>query len=331
MSRPAVVFGFVDETTIEVSSGRGGSGAVSFRREKYVPKGGPDGGDGGRGGDVLFVVRDNLKTLSHLKLQRAYHAENGEAGHKRKRHGRNGRNVVISVPPGTVLRDTASGAVVRDLGESGEFLFLHGGRGGQGNSRFSTARRQVPRFAQPGEAGVTAELRVELNLIADVGFVGYPNAGKSTLLSVLTNARPRVGDWPFTTTVPNLGMLRRFDRELVLADIPGIIKGASLGAGLGLQFLKHITRTSVLLVFVDLSVEEPSRSFDVLLAELGAFSRELAGKPRLVVGTKLDIVGARENLAELKRSLVGETVVGVSSMTHAGVAELTDALFSLSR
>lgn len=323
------MFGFVDETTIEVSSGNGGPGAVSFRREKYVPKGGPDGGDGGRGGDVVFVIRKNLKTLSDLKLKHSFRAENGESGHKRKKHGRDGRDVIIAVPPGTVLRDCDSGAIIKDLRDEGEFRLLQGGRGGRGNARFSTARRQAPRFAQPGEEGTTTLLRVELNLIADIGLVGYPNAGKSTLLSVLTNARPKVADWPFTTKIPNLGVHKREERELILADIPGIIEGASGGAGLGLQFLKHVTRTAAILVLLDLSTAQIVDAFRVLLGELGAFSRELLGKPRLVVGTKLDLVGSDAVLEELRRGLPEERVYGISAVTHAGVRELSDALFAL--
>lgn len=325
------MFGFVDEATIEVSSGNGGPGAVSFRREKYVPKGGPDGGDGGRGGDVIFIVKHNLKTLSSLKLQRIFRAENGEGGHGRRKHGKDGHDIVIEVPPGTLLREKESGALLKDLGSDGEWVFLRGGRGGQGNTHFSTARRQAPRFAQPGEEGATVSLLVELNLIADVGFVGHPNAGKSTLLSVLTNARPRIGDWPFTTRTPNLGVLRTEDRELVLADIPGIIEGASHGAGLGTQFLRHVTRTRALLVLIDLSDPDPAVAFDVLMAELRAFSTELASKPRLVVGTKLDIVGTNEALEALRAALPEEVVMGISAVTRTGLREVSEAMFSTVR
>lgn len=325
------MFGFVDETTIEVCSGNGGPGSVSFRREKYIPKGGPDGGDGGRGGDVVFVVKRNLKTLSHLKMQHSFHAENGESGHGRRKHGRDGRDVIVAVPPGTVVKDKETGAALKDLEEEGEWVFLRGGRGGQGNSHFATARRQAPRFAQPGEEGTTAVLKIELNLIADVGFVGYPNAGKSTLLSVLTNANPRIGNWPFTTKIPNLGVMKVFDQELVLADIPGIIEGASHGAGLGTQFLKHISRTSVLLFLIDLSDASVDDAFDVLSRELSSFAEALLEKPRLVVGTKLDILGTKEVLERVKEHLPGETVIGISAATNEGIAELKEAIFEITR
>lgn len=331
MSGRSVVFGFTDETTIEVSSGNGGPGAVSFRREKYVPKGGPDGGDGGQGGDVVFVVKRNLKTLSHLKLRHVFRAEDGEPGHRSRKHGRNGKDVFVEVPPGTIVKDRQSGHLMKDLGAEGEWVFLRGGRGGQGNWHFSTSRRQAPRFAQPGEEGATVLLRVELNLIADVGFVGFPNAGKSTLLSVLTNARPRVGSWPFTTKTPNLGVLRTEDREIVLADIPGIIEGASTGAGLGIQFLKHIARTSALLFLIDLTGGELAKSFHILRTELRSFASELGDRPRLVVGTKLDVVGAEVALAELRGLLPEETVVGVSAVTRDGLPELVRAVFEIVR
>jgi len=321
------VFGFVDEATIEVSSGNGGPGAVSFRREKYVPKGGPDGGDGGRGGDVVFVVRRNLKTLSHLKVQRSFRAENGESGHGRCKHGRDGKDVTIEVPPGTLLRDRETGAVLKDLETEGEWRFLSGGRGGRGNSHFTTSRRQAPRFAQPGQEGITAAVRVELNLIADIGLVGHPNAGKSTLLSILTNAHPKIGNWPFTTRTPNLGMLRDQDRELVLADIPGIIEGASHGAGLGTQFLKHVSRTAMLIFLIDLTDGDPAAAFCVLTAELESFNPELLGKPRLVVGTKLDIADTDAALAGLREALPEEIVLGISAVTRKGVKDLIEAMF----
>ena len=325
------MFGFVDETTIEVCSGNGGPGSVSFRREKYIPKGGPDGGDGGRGGDVVFVVRRNLKTLSHLKMQRVFRAENGESGHGRKKHGRDGKSIVIPVPPGTLIRDKETGAELKDLTNEEEWLFLRGGRGGQGNTHFATARRQAPRFAQPGEEGVSTVLSVELNLIADVGFVGYPNAGKSTLLSVLTNAHPRIGNWPFTTKIPNLGVMQVHDRELVLADIPGIIEGAAQGAGLGTQFLKHISRTAVLVFLIDLSDENALGAFAVLSSELKSFSASLAQKPRIIVGTKTDILGTDETLKELQKSLPGERVIGISAATRERLSELQEAIFETVR
>ncbi len=214
--------GFVDETTIVVSSGSGGDGAVSFRREKYVPRGGPDGGDGGKGGNVVFTVRSNLKTLSHLKLKRVFKAENGKRGAGQRMYGKDGEDVEIPVPPGTILRDKESGELLADLtGADERFVLLRGGRGGKGNSHYATSINQAPRYAQKGVEGESREVKVELHLIADVGFVGLPNAGKSTLLSLLTNAHPLIADYPFTTKVPNLGLLRLAERDLILADIPG--------------------------------------------------------------------------------------------------------------
>ena len=223
------MFGFSDETYIDVSSGNGGAGCVSFHREKFVPKGGPDGGDGGKGGDVVFVVKDNLRTLGHLKATRTYKAENGQGGQGDRCFGRNGRDVEIPVPPGTVLRDAESGEIIKDLTGLDRYVFLKGGRGGLGNWHFRTAVRQAPKFAQPGEKGVSMRIGVELQIIADIGFVGFPNAGKSSLLNMLTNARSKVAGYPFTTKIPQLGVMRYDDRDIVLADIPGILDGTLHG------------------------------------------------------------------------------------------------------
>lgn len=323
------VLGFVDETIIEVSSGHGGPGAVSFRREKYVPRGGPDGGDGGKGGDVVFVVQRNLRTLTHLRFQKSFKAENGAPGRGGRQHGRDGRSIVISVPPGTIIRDAATSVLLKDLGESGEWTFLRGGRGGQGNSRFATSRRQAPRFAQPGEEGGIARVQVELQLIADIGLVGFPNAGKSTLLSVLTNATPRIGNWPFTTREPNLGVLRRDERELVIADIPGIIEGASGGAGLGLRFLKHVVRTKVLLLLIDFSDDTASTALPVLMRELEAYGADLVMRPRIVVATKMDIVGAQARLEDYRGKARNEEVIGISAATRLGIDTLVARMFSV--
>lgn len=322
--------GFVDETTIRVSSGSGGDGIVSFRREKYVPRGGPDGGDGGKGGDVIFVVRENLKTLAHLKLKRRFAAENGKRGSGNRRHGRDGRDVEVPVPPGTLLSDRVTGDVIADLTRPGErIVLLRGGRGGKGNSHYATPTNQAPRYAQPGKAGEERELRAELHLIADVGLVGLPNAGKSTLLSVLTNAHPAIGDYPFTTRTPHLGLLRVAERELVLADIPGIIEGASEGKGLGLRFLKHIERCAALLFLVDLAADGGVQTVRVLETELARYSPLLPGKPRLLLGTKLDTEGAGERLEELRRGFPEEPVLGVSAIAHAGLEELARALLTV--
>jgi GTP-binding protein len=321
------VDGFVDETTIVVASGSGGDGAVSFRREKYVPRGGPDGGDGGRGGDVEFCVRANLRTLAYLKLRHTFRAEDGGGGAGQRKHGRDGRSVEIAVPPGTVLRDPATGSPLAALSRDGERLvFLRGGRGGKGNWHYRTPVNQAPRFAQKGVPGQTRELRLELQVIADVGLVGKPNAGKSTLLTVLTNARPKVADYPFTTRSPHLGVLRVGEQDVVLADIPGIIEGAAAGRGLGLRFLRHVERCGMLLYLVDLGEEGPVDTVRVLESELAAFSAPLAARPRLIVGTKLDREGAPARLAGLIAALPGDRVLGISAPTHQGLDELARTL-----
>ena len=322
--------GFVDETTIVVSSGSGGDGCVSFRREKYVPRGGPDGGDGGRGGSVVFTVRSNLKTLSHLKMKRIFRAADGGRGSGQRMHGSDGADVEVPVPPGTLVRDPATGEQLADLTDDGSrFLFLRGGRGGKGNSHYATSTNQAPRFAQKGVPGETRELRVELHLIADVGLVGLPNAGKSTLLSILTNARPRIADYPFTTRTPNLGLLRAGEKDVIIADIPGIIEGASEGRGLGLQFLRHIERCAALLYLLDLGSDECVATVAVLDAELERYAAVLRGKPRILVGTKMDLDGGPARLADLAAAFPGERVMGISAFTREGLPELSRAIFSL--
>ena len=322
--------GFVDETTIVVSSGSGGDGAVSFRREKFIPRGGPDGGDGGKGGDVVFIVRSNLKTLSHLKLKRIFKAADGGRGMGQKMHGKDGADAVITVPPGTVIRDGETGAHVADLTREGEsFVFLHGGRGGKGNSHYATSVNQAPRYAQKGIEGETRELRAELHLIADIGLVGMPNAGKSTLLSVLTNAHPLIGDYPFTTRTPNLGLLRLSGRDVIIADIPGIIEGASEGRGLGLKFLRHIERCAALLYLVDLSDPECVGIVHVLEQELATYSDTLSRRPRLIVGTKSDLAEAADGIEALRAAFPAEKLLTVSSFSREGVAELSAASLEL--
>jgi GTP-binding protein len=325
------VDGFVDETTIVVASGSGGDGAVSFRREKYVPRGGPDGGDGGRGGDVVFTVRSNLRTLAYLKLRHIFRAEDGGKGTGQRKHGKDGRDVEVAVPPGTLVHDAATGGLLHDLSRDGERLvLLRGGRGGKGNWHYRTPVNQAPRFAQKGVSGETRELRVELQVIADAGLVGKPNAGKSTLLSVLTNARPKVADYPFTTRTPHLGLLRLGDRDVVIADIPGIIEGAAEGRGLGIRFLRHIERCVVLLYLVDLGEEGAAETVRVLEAELAAFSAELAARPRLIVGTKMDCEGAPARLAGLIEAYPHDRVLGISAVAREGLGELARAVTGMS-
>jgi GTPase len=324
------VRGFVDETVIHLASGKGGPGAISFRREKYIPRGGPDGGDGGKGGDVVFVVRGNLRTLSHLRGTRTFKGEAGHAGMGKKRHGANGADAVVPVPPGAVLRDIETGRILKDFKEGDEpWVPLRGGQGGRGNWYFRGPVRRAPRFAQPGQAGQTLSARVELNLIADAGFVGKPNAGKSTLLSVLTAARPRVAAYPFTTLVPYLGVMSDGESEIVLADIPGIIEGASEGVGLGVQFLKHISRSAVLVYLTDASEEGCVEALAMLRNEVALFSEALTRKRSLVVATKLDIAGAEENLRALEERLAPEPVLGISAATGRGIPELRARLLQI--
>ncbi len=322
--------GFVDETTIVVSSGKGGDGAVSFRREKYVPRGGPDGGDGGKGGDVVFIVKSNLKTLSHLKLKRIFKAADGGRGAGQKMHGKDGKDALITVPPGTVISDSVTGESLVDLtGATEQFIFLRGGRGGKGNSHYATSVNQAPRYAQKGIEGSTRELKAELHLIADIGLVGHPNAGKSTLLSILTNARPLIADYPFTTKTPNLGLMRLPERDIILADIPGIVEGASHGKGLGLRFLRHIERCAALLYLVDLSGEQCPAGVRVLREELASYSDILAARPRLLVGTKLDLPQSAQGLADLRTAFPEDRILGISSFSREGVNELKKAILGL--
>ena len=323
---------FADEALIEVSSGSGGNGCVAFRREKYVPLGGPSGGDGGRGGSVVFEVRRNLRTLAHLRRKQSFRAENGGDGEGSRRYGRNGEDVVIPVPPGTALKDADTGELVRDFGrQEGSFVFLRGGNGGWGNCHFKSSVTQAPRKALPGKPGEKRRLRVELRTLADIGLVGFPNAGKSSLLDRFTNARPKIAPYPFTTKIPNLGVLTLGDQDIILADIPGLIQGASAGAGLGIRFLKHISRTAALAFLVDLSDDSYETAFDTLYRELEAFSPELVRKPRILAGTKTDLVESggdspAERLAILQSRYPGEKIIGISVFSGEGLGELAACL-----
>ncbi len=317
---------FADEALIEVASGRGGNGCVAFRREKYAPMGGPSGGDGGRGGDVLFEVRSNLRTLAHLRYKQSFKAENGRDGEGSQRHGRDGEDIIIPVPPGTLLKDVDSGEILKDFDDdSGRFLFLKGGNGGWGNVHFKSSITQAPRRALPGQSGESRRLRVELRIMADIGFVGFPNAGKSSLLQAFTNARPKIAPYPFTTKIPNLGVLTMGERDIILADIPGLIEGAASGAGLGHRFLKHVSRSSGLAFLLDLGDDSCFNALPLLLQELEAFSPDLAAKPRVLVGTKLDLEGAEERFKRLKETERTETCFGISVYSGAGLDELKRA------
>jgi GTP-binding protein len=335
---------FADEAIIEVSSGNGGNGCAAFRREKYVPMGGPSGGDGGRGGDVLFVIRRNLRTLAHLRYKQSFRAENGRDGEGRERHGRDGADIIIPLPPGSALKDPDTGELIRDFGKNEEagspaetFVFLKGGNGGWGNVHFKSSVNQAPRKALPGQTGISRRLRVELQILADIGLVGLPNAGKSSLLDRFTNARPKIAPYPFTTKIPNLGVLflgsSRWDdpdsRDIIIADIPGLIEGASGGAGLGIRFLKHISRTRALAFLIDLSEDTFMDAFDILYKELAAFSPALTDKRRILVGSKLDLEGAAERLGTLKKRYPKETVMGISVFSGEGLPELRTLFGSL--
>jgi GTP-binding protein len=284
---------FVDRVVVRVKAGTGGSGATSFRREKFVPMGGPDGGDGGRGGDVVLLGDRNLATLLDYTYRDAWAAERGEHGQGSNKTGRSGQRVVLPVPPGTVARDLATGDFVGEvLAHGQELVVARGGRGGKGNAFFATSTHQSPREWQPGEEGEERSLELELKLIADVGLVGQPNAGKSTLLSVISAARPKIADYPFTTLSPNLGVVPLSDhRSFVVADIPGIIEGAHEGKGLGLQFLRHIERTRILAFLVPIDAMDWQAEYDQLRREVASYSADLAGKPHCVVFTKLDLLG----------------------------------------
>ncbi|RJQ43705.1 MAG: GTPase ObgE [Nitrospiraceae bacterium] len=320
---------FIDQVKVYVKAGDGGRGCISFRREKYVPRGGPNGGDGGRGGNIVFRATRELNTLLDIKYQQQYMAERGEHGMGKDMHGKNGKDTVLPVPLGTLIKDYETGTVLADLTDEGqEFVAARGGRGGLGNTHFKTATRQAPRFAQPGEKGDERTLTLELKLLADVGLVGLPNAGKSTLISVVSAARPKIADYPFTTLVPNLGVVKYGDfKSFVIADIPGLIEGAHRGAGLGFQFLRHVERTSILLHLVDISemsVEDPVENFEKINRELELYSPELMQKPLAVAGTKLDIKGNNERLDRLARYCKDNDYdfFPVCAITGEGIKEL---------
>jgi GTP-binding protein len=323
------VSGFVDEVTIEVSSGYGGDGAVHFRREKYVPRGGPDGGDGGRGGHVFFIVKNNVKTLSHLRQKHFFTAENGKPGRGKRMSGRDGKDVQIYVPPGTIIKDSETEEIIRDFSASEEWLYLEGGRGGQGNWHFRSSTRRAPRIATPGKPGIKRTLSCELKLIADIGLVGLPNAGKSTLLSLLTNAKAKIAAYPFTTLIPNLGVFYHKGAEIVIADIPGIIENASQGAGLGIAFLKHIARTRLLVFLIDSERGMCGKDYLILQKEISAFSGELSKRKRLVVVSKADCGDPEECKRELLQTDPKLDILVISSATGKGITALKDLFIQM--
>ena len=319
---------FVDKARIVVKAGNGGDGHASFHREKYVQQGGPDGGDGGRGGDLVFFADPQMSTLLDFKYQRFYRAENGEPGKAELSTGKNGKPLVIRVPVGTIVRDVESGAILADMSEANkERIILRGGRGGKGNAKFATATHQAPRFSQPGIKTTEYEVELELKSIADVGLVGLPSVGKSTILSVLTAAKPKIAAYHFTTLSPNLGVASRHNRSFVLADIPGLIEGAAEGAGLGHDFLRHIERTRMLVHVVDIAgseMRDPIEDFQKINDELTKFSPLLGEIPQLVAANKTDLPESEENLARFKEAYPNVEVFPVSAVTVQGFEALLD-------
>ena len=324
---------FADRAKIYVKSGKGGDGHVSFRREKYVPNGGPDGGDGGKGGDVIFTVDEGLNTLTDFRHVRKYCAENGEEGGKKNCHGKSGKDIVIKVPAGTVIRDLESGRVITDMsGANKRFTILTGGRGGSGNQHYATSTMQAPRYAQPGQPAKELHLLLELKMIADVGLVGFPNVGKSTFLSRVTNARPKIANYHFTTLHPNLGVVDLDGEGFVIADIPGLIEGAAGGAGLGHEFLRHIERTKMLVHIVDAASTEgrdPIEDIYAINEELRTYQREIALRPQIIAANKIDcIFGEEDPVAKIRAEFEpkGIPVYAVSAVTGEGVKELLYAV-----
>ena len=322
---------FLDEVKIFVRSGDGGNGLVAFRREKYVPKGGPAGGDGGRGANVVFIVDEGLRTFMDYRYQKKFVAPNGENGMSKGMHGRKSKDLYLKVPPGTVIRDTDTGEVLADLVEhEQEVIVARGGRGGRGNCRFATPSNPAPEIAENGEPGEERNLTLELKLMADVGLVGFPSVGKSTLLSITSKAKPKIADYHFTTLAPNLGVVETKDhRSFVMADLPGLIEGASQGVGLGHQFLRHIERTKVIVHVVDMSAtdgRDPYEDYKIINQELGEYNMRLLERPQIVVANKMDIPAAQENLEEFKSKLAADgeevDIVEISAFTRTNVDNL---------
>ncbi|MCF8259595.1 MAG: GTPase ObgE [Melioribacteraceae bacterium] len=324
---------FLDYAKIVVKAGKGGDGVVAFRREKFVPKGGPSGGDGGKGGDVIFIADSNFSTLLDFRYRKEYVAEDGAPGASSMKDGKNGEDIILKVPIGTLIKDEATGEVLADLDENHRTIVLvHGGRGGKGNSKFATSTNQTPRFAQDGKPGEEKTISLELKLLADVGLVGFPNAGKSTFISTVSAAKPKIADYPFTTLEPNLGIVRYKEYDsFVIADIPGIIEGAHEGKGLGLKFLKHIERTGILLLMIDSLEEDPQSVYDTLMKELNNYSELLSDKRKIVVFTKIDALVPEkiDELRDLKLTGYDGEKFLISSIAKMGVNDLVDHIWKL--
>ncbi|MFW2388861.1 MAG: GTPase ObgE [Polyangiales bacterium] len=329
---------FVDEVSLDVAAGDGGNGCVAFRREKFVPLGGPSGGDGGRGGSVVLVAHERLSTLLDLRYRKVVRAERGEDGRGKDQYGKAGQDIRIQVPVGTQIYDQETGELLADLRASGaELVVAQGGRGGRGNMKFATPHDRAPRRAGPGTPGERKKVRLVLKLLADVGIVGFPNVGKSTFIATVSRARPKVADYPFTTLVPNLGVVSLgVDRTFVIADIPGIIEGAAEGAGLGLRFLKHVERTRVLLHMLSIDPSpgrDPVTDFDALMSELGSFDASLPERPMVVAVSKCDLPEASEAYEDVRKALEprGYQVFAISSATREGLNPLLEALETIVR
>lgn len=316
---------FIDKAKINITSGSGGNGIVAWRREKYVDKGGPAGGDGGKGGNVILIADSSLSTLLDFKYESKFKAESGEQGRSKNQHGKNGADIYIKVPCGTVVKDLKSGKIIGDLTYNGQKLLVaSGGRGGRGNARFATSTRRAPQFCEPGEHGINRELELELKLIADVGLLGMPNAGKSTLISAISAAKPKIADYPFTTLVPNLGIIKKPDGDgLVIADIPGLIEGASQGIGLGFEFLRHVERTRLLVHLLDMLEEDPVNNYRIINKELEKYGGRLNDIQQIIALNKIDAADA-EKVAEIKRYFddEGREVFVISAATGEGTQAL---------
>ena len=327
---------FIDKAKIFIKAGDGGDGRISFRKEKYVPNGGPDGGDGGDGGDIVFIVDENMRTLMDFRYKRKHIAENGEMGGVNNSSGKSAEDLYIKVPAGTLLRDVETGGLLGDLKNPGDKVIIaHGGKGGKGNQHFATPTRQAPRFAQPGDKGLERWIELELKLLADVGLVGFPNVGKSTLLSIVTSAKPKIANYHFTTLVPNLGVVDLGNgRSFIIADIPGLIEGAHSGVGLGHDFLRHVERTKVLIHLVDtsgLEGRDPLEDFYKINDELKLYSEKLVNKPQVVACNKMDIPESEENYNKVTEELVkkGYEVFAISAATREGIGPLLDRVYNL--
>lgn len=327
---------FVDEAKIRLESGQGGNGCISFRREKYVPRGGPDGGDGGKGGDIYFLASERKHTLLDFRYRHYFKAASGKHGQGQNRHGRSGEDLILEVPPGTVVKDMETGEILADLAQAGhQWRAVEGGAGGKGNARFASSTRRVPQIAEDGRDGEIRELTLELKLLADVGLVGLPNAGKSTLISAISAARPKIADYPFTTLVPQLGVTQHANAPpFVVADIPGLIAGAHEGAGLGLRFLRHIERSRILLHLIDVSqldVRDPLRSYRQIERELNSYSEAVRQKQRVIALNKIDLLQDLGSLAQLRAvyETIGYPIVAISAVRRDGLPELLQLLSHL--